>query len=178
MAYNFSRVKVLIVECSAPMQELLKDVLGVFTIPPKNIHACLNEEEAWRMFCAANYDLLIVDWMQSPDHGIHLTRRIRSDKTSPNNFVPIIMTAGSGHEKRVLRARDAGVSEYLVKPFSAGSLADRITRVIENPRQFVICDAYVGPDRRVGLANNYTGPERRESLSCDIDALFGENKTS
>lgn len=144
------------------MLELLKGVLGVFTIPPKNIFACTTSADGWHKFCTVQPDLVIVDWMQNPDHGIHLTHQIRTDKGSPNHFVPIIMTAGSGHQNKVVRARDAGVSEYLVKPFSAGALADRITRVIEKPRQFVVSDTYTGPDRRVGLSDKYTGPERRE----------------
>lgn len=165
MAYDFRKVKVLVVECSPPMFELLKNVLGVFTVPVKNIHSSYNAEDAFHKFCSVNHDLLIVDWLQNPDHGINLARMIRTDKKSPNHFVPIIMTAGSGHEKKVIRARDAGVSEYLVKPFSAGSLADRITRVIEKPRQFVVCETYTGPDRRVS-SEGYTGPERRESVQA------------
>ena len=79
---------------------------------------------------------------------------------TPNRFVPIIMTAGTGHLDNVIRARNAGISEYLVKPFSAGALADRITRVIESPREFVISDNYIGPDRRI-KQRVYVGEDRR-----------------
>lgn len=70
------------------------------------------------------------------------------------------MTAGSGHVSRVLRSRDAGISEYLIKPFAANALAVRIERVIENPRKFVVSDSYTGPDRRIREVP-YEGEERR-----------------
>src|SRR4051812_1383614 len=124
MAYNFKKVKVLVVECSPAMFQLIKDVLGVFTVPAANISSAYTTEEAFQSFQKINHDLLILDWLQNADQGVSLTHRIRTEKTSPNHFVPIIMTAGSSHEKKVVKARDVGVSEYLVKPFSAGSLAE------------------------------------------------------
>jgi len=167
MAYNFKDVKVLVVESSVPMFQLVKGVLNLLTVPEKNIYASYTVEEAFNNFSKMNHDLIIVDWLQNPDRGIQLTKIMRTDKTTPNPFVPIIMTAGSGHLSRVIRARDAGISEYLVKPFSAKSLAERIVRVIEKQRQFVVCDTYVGPDRRV-RNEPHDGPERREDNNRTI----------
>ena len=167
MAYNFKDVKVLVVESSVPMFQLVKGVLNLLTVPEKNIYASYTVEDAFSAFCTMNHDLIIVDWLQNPDRGIQLTKIMRTDKGTPNPFVPIIMTAGSGHLSRVIRARDAGISEYLVKPFSAKSLAERIVRVIEKQRQFVVCDSYVGPDRRV-RSEGYEGPERREDNNKTI----------
>lgn len=164
MAYNFKDVKVLVVESSIPMFQLVKGVLNLLTVPEKNIYASYSVEEAFTSFQRLNHDLIIVDWLQNPDRGIQLTKIMRTDKTTPNAFVPIIMTAGSGHLNRVIRARDSGISEYLVKPFSAKSLADRITRVIEKQRQFVVCDSFVGPDRRV-KQSAFEGTDRREDDS-------------
>lgn len=160
MAYNFNNVQVLVVESSVAMFQLVKGVLGLLSVPEKNVHSAYTIEEAFAKFCSVNHDLIIPDWLQNPDRGIHLTKMIRMDKASVNPYVPIIMTAGSGHYSRVIKARDAGISEYLVKPFSAKSLADRIVRVIEKPRLFVVSENYVGPDRRV-RSEGYTGPERR-----------------
>ena len=164
MAYNFKDVRVMVVESSVPMFQLVKGVLNLLTVPEKNIYASYSVEDAFQSFKNLHHDLIIVDWLQNPDRGIQLTKIIRTDKTTPNAFVPIIMTAGSGHFARVIRARDSGISEYLVKPFSAKSLAERITRVIEKQRQFVVCDTFVGPDRRVKIVP-YGGLERREDDS-------------
>jgi len=164
MAYDFKRVKVLVVESSVPMYKLVKSVLNTFGVSESSIYAAYDVQEGFDKFCNVKPDLVIVDWLQNPDRGIELTKTIRRKKNSPNTFVPIIMTAGSGHLQRVLKARDAGISEYLVKPFSAKSLAERISRVIEKPKPFASCETYVGPDRRV-RSDGYTGPERRKDAT-------------
>ena len=117
-------------------------------VPERNIHAAYSAEEGFAKFKKDKHDIVITDWLENPDKGIELLKMIRNNDKTPNRFVPVIMTAGSGHLSRVLKSRDAGVSEYLVKPFAADALAVRITRVIENPRPFVIADSYVGPERR------------------------------
>lgn len=160
MAYNFKNVKILVVESSPELFELLRGVLSLFTVPDVNIYGAYSVEEGFTKFSGSNFDMVIIDWMQNPDRGIQLTKKIRTSERSPNPFVPIIMTAGSSHKNRVLRARDAGISEYLVKPFTAKMLARKIERVIEEPRPFVVCDTYIGPNRRVG-SDGYEGPERR-----------------
>lgn len=162
MPYDFKHVRVLVVESSVPMFQLVKGVLNLLTVPEGNIHSAYTVEEGFTKFCQIRHDLILVDWLQNPDRGIHLTKTIRRDKKTVNAFVPIIMTAGSGHLARVIKARDAGVSEYLVKPFSAKSLAERIVRVIEKQREFVVSDDYVGPDRRV-KAISFDHAERRIS---------------
>jgi two-component system, chemotaxis family, chemotaxis protein CheY len=172
LAYNFKNVRVLIVESSPELYKLFRAVLNIFTVPERNVESAYSMEEGFEKFTAGNHDLVIVDWLQTPDRGIELVRQIRMSGRSPNPFVPIIMTAGSGHENRVKRARDAGVSEYLVKPFTANTLARKIERIVENPRQFVVSDAYVGPDRRAPRAGGYTGPERRQQAARQAESTI------
>jgi two-component system, chemotaxis family, chemotaxis protein CheY len=160
VAYNFQKVKILIVESSPALSELLFSTLWLFTVPKQNIHCSSTMQDGFSQFCLTNHDLVLTDWLREPDSGIQLTRLIRSHEDSPNRFVPIIMTAGSGHKRSVLAARDAGVSEYLVLPFTAKELARKITRAIEFPRPFVASTSYTGPDRRIG-SGSYGGPERR-----------------
>lgn len=99
-----------------------------------------------------------------PYDGIELIRRIRRDPRSPNKFVPIIMMTGYSHRARVEQARDMGVTEFLVKPFTAKDLYTRIEQLIERPRQFVDAGegTYFGPDRRRRRKEEYAGPRRRE----------------
>lgn len=149
MSYDFSNVNVLVVESTQEMFKLFKMVLAMLSVPESNIYSAFSAEEGFDEFCRNKHDIVITDWLENPDKGIELMKRIRTDRKSPNKFVPIIMTAGSGHYSRVIKSRDSGVSEYLVKPFAADALATRITRVIEHPRPFVLSDVYAGPERRV-----------------------------
>lgn len=172
MSYNFKKVKVLIVESSVPMFELLKSVMNAFSVPRENIHSAYSVDEGFDKFRKGGHDLLIIDWLENPDRGLQLTKRVRTDERSPNIFVPVIMTAGSGHMNRVIRARDAGVSEYLVKPFTSSQLAKKIERVIEQPRMFVVSEAFVGPDRRAKNPKPYDGSERRQDAVSAVPVAF------
>jgi two-component system, chemotaxis family, chemotaxis protein CheY len=76
---------------------------------------------------------------------------------------------GHSEKKRVISARDAGVTEFLAKPISAKSLYHRILNIVINPRPFIKSKNYFGPDRRRNAAANYTGPERRKGNADVID---------
>jgi two-component system chemotaxis response regulator CheY len=167
MAYDFSRVNILVVESTHEMFKLFKSVMVMLDVPEKNIYSAFSAEEGFERFCHEKHDMIITDWLQSPDKGVELTVKVRSDFRSPNRFAPVIMTAGSGHKNRVLKARDAGISEYLVKPFSANALATRITRVIERPRPFVLSERYTGPDRRIKEMPVNIPERRKEKLQIE-----------
>jgi DNA-binding response OmpR family regulator len=63
--------------------------------------------------------------------------------------------------QEVKDALDAGVNEIMIKPATIKGVGDRIRAVLENPREFVRVDAYVGPDRRRRDKPDFKGPERR-----------------
>ena len=76
---------------------------------------------------------------------------------------PIIMMSGHAEKHRVYAARDAGVTEFLVKPITAKAILDRINAVIFRPRPFVKTATYFGPCRRRREADDYCGPFRRSA---------------
>ena len=71
------------------------------------------------------------------------------------------MMTGHSEKSRVYEARDAGVTEFVVKPITAKAILDRIHAVIMRPRDFVKHESYFGPDRRRTNTTNYNGPMRR-----------------
>jgi DNA-binding response OmpR family regulator len=96
---------------------------------------------------------------------------VRQPDTNASPFTPMIMLTGHSERRRVTAARDAGVTEFMVKPISAKALHQRILSVIANPRRFIRTKTYFGPDRRRNTMPNYTGPERRRSTKIDLDRL-------
>ena len=159
MAYQFQNISILIVEDNLPMMELTRSLLETFGIT--DVDSAKDGEEGFEKFCKKNHDLVIADWMMKPMDGLSLTRRIRNDPLSPNQFVPVILVTGFSEKRRVIQARDSGVTEFLVKPFNARDLYRRIAQIIERPRQFVRSEDFFGPDRRRVRKSEYTGPERR-----------------
>ncbi len=108
-------------------------------------------------------DLAIVDFNMAPIDGVEFTRLVRNSADSPNPYLPIIMMTGHSEKKRVYEARDAGVTEFCVKPITAKAILDRIHAVIYKPRPFVKAGDYFGPCRRRISNRAYAGPWRRES---------------
>lgn len=108
-------------------------------------------------------DLVIVDFNMFPLDGVEFTRLVRNSPDSVNPYLPIIMMTGHSEKSRVTEARDAGVTEFVVKPITAKAILDRLQAVIFRPRPFVKTDGYFGPDRRRTDASNYKGPRRRAS---------------
>jgi len=146
MSYNFKALTVLVVESSHAMFELTKSVLQTFGVD--NIVYAHDCDTGFKKFCTEQPDMIIVDWLDDHQTGLDLTRRIRTDKDSPNPFVPVIMMTGFSQKKRVFMARDSGITEFIVKPYTAKTLYKRIERIIEQPRQFVKSKDFFGPDRR------------------------------
>ena len=83
-------------------------------------------------------------------------------------MVPVVLVTGYSALQRVAEARDAGVTEFLVKPFSANDLAKRIAYVINKPRDYIDSDDYFGPDRRRRMAPDFKGPFRRADDEVDL----------
>ena len=68
---------------------------------------------------------------------------------------------GYSDQPRVEEARDTGVTEFLMKPYSARDMYARIVQIIEKPRQFVDTGEFFGPDRRRRKNFTFTGSNRR-----------------
>lgn len=93
--------------------------------------------------------------------GLEFTRRVRVGL----NFVPretsIILTVEAPTKALLDAAQAVGVDEIVALPFTPKSLLERISSVIERPRPFVDCPAYVGPCRRRRMLQDYRGAKRR-----------------
>ncbi len=177
MGFKFEKLSMLVVEDTQPMQKLLISVLEALGI--KNIQSCANGQDGLRAFHRSNHDIILSDWQMDHMDGIELTRQIRTSALSPNRMVPVILITGYSAWPRVMEARDAGVTEFLVKPFTAHDIARRIAHVINKPRDFIDTQDFFGPDRRRRRADDveYRGPMRRiedrmQEKSPAIDIAF------
>ncbi len=141
------------------MQRLICSVLQSFGTG--RIYRASDAESGFELFCDKNPDIVITDWHMPPTSGIDLVEMIRQNPRSPNKRVPIIVMTGFAAISRVARARDMGATEFLSKPFSAHDLAQRITHIINKPRDFIRARSYIGPDRRRRVLADYKGPLQR-----------------
>lgn len=161
MKLNLKPVSVALIEDMAPMRAITKGILEYIGVG--RVFTAENGVDGLELIRKNNPDIVLADWMMKPMDGLELTRAIRSDAAMPNRFVPIIMVTGFNALHRVAAARDAGVTEFLIKPFTAQDMARRIAYVINKPRDFIETKTYFGPDRRRQNIPNYNGPKRRKS---------------
>ncbi|HJR56380.1 MAG TPA: response regulator [Rhizomicrobium sp.] len=163
----FENLKALIVEDNGHMRTLLRNLLS--TIGIRDVVEASDGAAAIHLLQDRKCDLILSDMAMAPMDGIAFTRHIRSGKTAANPDVPIIMVTGHTERHRVEMARDAGVTEFLVKPITAQNLYSRLAEIVARPRAFVRAESYFGPDRRRKSRDNYAGPWRRDD-DCDVGA--------
>jgi len=110
----------------------------------------------------ANWDLYVLskpvanDAGAKPDpeilplSGAKFVERLRASPSSPNPFLPVVMFLPlDGTSAELTLARDAGVNEILMKPFTVESLCKKIASIVEEPRIFINSGPYKGPCRRI-----------------------------
>lgn len=160
MTYTLENAHVVVVEDMAPMLELTVSILKTFGFT--RVEGFRDAGEAFDYIISENPDVIITDWLMEPMNGIELIRKIRTSDNSPNPYIPVVLMTGYSDRARVEMARDSGVTEFLMKPYSAKDLYSRIVQIIEKPRQFVDAGTFFGPDRRRRKNFDYSGPLRRE----------------
>ena len=144
--YDFAKLSVLLVDDSDPVRRLTGSVLRAFGV--NDLHLSSDAQHAFKTLLHEQVDIVLVDWYMPELDGIDFVRLLRNSPDSPNPYIPIIMVTGLAEAERVIEARDAGVHEFVAKPFTAKSLAARMVSIIENPRRFVRAGTYFGPERR------------------------------
>jgi CheY-like chemotaxis protein len=160
MTANFSELRVLLVDDNANMRSIIAAILEGAGI--KDVRHARDGEIGLKILRDWPADIAIVDYLMTPIDGLEFTRKVRFGRGALNNQLPIIMVTGYADRIRVIEARDAGVTELVVKPVTAHAVLSRMTQVIYKPRSFVRTEDYFGPDRRRRGDPNYSGPLRRK----------------
>ncbi|GIK98760.1 MAG: hypothetical protein BroJett029_29690 [Alphaproteobacteria bacterium] len=153
---GWDRLTVMVVEDNRFMRELLCSTLTALGI--ENVIAEDDGASAIRRLKLSRtnpkaaglgtVDIILADYLMPVVDGILLLRWLRTGTGVPDRFVPLIMVSGAADREVVEAARDAGVTEFLAKPYSARALADRLLMVINQPRHYILAPGYFGPDRR------------------------------
>lgn len=165
---SLKHLQVLLVDDNAHMREITASVLRSVGIG--KVWEARDGEVAMDRLKEHAIDLVFVDLEMERLGGMEFTRKVRNDPTSANPYLPIIMMTGHTEARRVIEARDAGVTEFLAKPITARAVVDRLNAVIANARPFIKTDGFFGPDRRRLNREAYSGAPRRAVDQSDDDA--------
>lgn len=121
-----TRINVLIVDDYGSMLRIIQTFLR--QIGFKNIAQANDGEEALEKLRTGHYGLVISDWNMEPMSGIDLVKAIRADANLAH--MPFILLTAESKADKVLIAKEAGVDNYIVKPFNATTLAHKINVVL------------------------------------------------
>jgi CheY-like chemotaxis protein len=163
---DFNRLRFLVVDDNAHMRRILRTLLHGFGT--RDVYEAEDGAAGLEAFTQYSPDIVVTDWVMPMLDGLEMVRMIRGQEGSVNPYVPIIMLSGHSEKKRVIDARDAGVTEFMAKPISAKSLYQRVLNVVANPRPFIRTPTYFGPDRRRNTSGSYAGLERRKGGEADV----------
>ena len=169
MSAELANLRFLLVDDNHHMRAIVSAILKGVGV--KHLREAMDGAEALQLMREGPVDIAIVDFKMTPLDGVQFTQLVRNSPDSVDPFLPIIMLTGFAERNRVFEARDAGVTEIVVKPVTARSLLDRINTVIFKPRPFIRSGDYFGPCRRRRDEANYAGPFRREGDPERQDAL-------
>lgn len=158
---SLESLRILIADDNTHMRRIVAGILKGLGV--KMIREAHDGAEALAILREWSADVAIVDFRMDPIDGVEFTRLVRNAADSKNPFLPIIMLTGYADRTRVFEARDAGVTEMVVKPVTPRALVSRLNAVIFAQRPFVKTEDYFGPDRRRATGAKYDGPERRQS---------------
>jgi len=120
------KMNVLIVDDYKTMLRIVGNLLKQLGFT--NIDEATDGATALEKMRQKNYGLVISDWNMEPMTGLQLLKEVRSDIKL--KAVPFILVTGRGDRELVVKAAQAGVNNYIVKPFNAATLKTKIAAVI------------------------------------------------
>lgn len=172
---KLAHINVLVADGDAKISQLVRRVL--VSLGFGAIYLARNGDEALRILKEKPVDIVVTEWDMEPISGIEFINSVRSGEATTNRMLPIIMLTGKAQKKYVEKARDEGMTEFVVKPFTVRTLCDRIILVVENPRNFILSPRYCGPDRR-RRSEPMDGREERRTDTRDKSLVVKEGKDS
>ena len=165
--YNLTQLSALVVEKHIHLRSMFRRILRELGV--KKIYDAATPESGFEAYNQEGPDLILIDWAPDFD-GIGLLNKIRTDPNSGNPYVPVIMVSAYSDVDRVIKARDAGMTEFLAKPISAKRLYQRITSIVESDRPFVRVSEFFGPDRRRKKTEMLSEERRGSARGSDDEA--------
>ena len=120
-------IKILVVDDFSTMRRIIKNLLRDLGFT--NTEEADDGTTALPMLQSGSYDLLITDWNMPGMQGIDLLRKVREDDKLSG--IPVLMVTAEQKREQIVEAAQAGVNGYIVKPFTAQTLKEKLDKIFE-----------------------------------------------
>ncbi len=119
-------LKFLVVDDFSTMRRIIKNLLN--ELGYQNVQEADDGTTALPLLQAGDFDVLITDWNMPGLPGIELLKQVRSDPKLGK--LPVLMLTAEAKREQIIEAAQAGVSGYVIKPFTAQTLAEKLAKVL------------------------------------------------
>ncbi len=120
-------MKILVVDDFSTMRRIIKNLLRDLGL--QNVFEADDGTTALPMLQNGEFDFVVTDWNMPGMQGIDLLRAIRADERLKH--IPVLMVTAEAKREQIIEAAQAGVNGYIVKPFTAATLKEKLDKVFE-----------------------------------------------
>ncbi len=120
-------MKIMVVDDMSTMRRIVKNILKQLGFA--NVDEAENGKEALDKLRADKFGFVVSDWNMPVMTGIDMLRAIRADEGLKH--IPVLMVTAEAKKENIVEAVQAGVSNYIVKPFTAESLQDKMAKIFK-----------------------------------------------
>lgn len=146
------QVHILVVDDFEPMRKVTVTQLRQFGLGENVAHA-ENGQAAWRLLESQKFDLILSDWNMPVLDGLQLLHKVRADQRFAH--LPFVMITAECERERMAQAIETGVSDVLLKPYSADRLQERVERALRwKPQRRPAPQAETAPPATVAAARD------------------------
>ena len=121
------KMKIMVVDDFSTMRRIVKNVLK--QLGYENIEEAEDGAQAYAKLKSGGFCFMVSDWNMPNMTGLDLLKAIRSDKALKS--IPVLMVTAEGMQESILEAAQAGVSNYILKPFDSKTLAAKIDKIFK-----------------------------------------------
>ena len=121
------KMKFLVVDDFSTMRRIVRNLLKELGFT--NVEEAEDGVIALQKRKAGEFDFVVSDWNMPNMTGIELLRAIRADPALKN--LPLLMITAEAKKETIIEAAQAGASGYIVKPFTAGTMSEKLTKIFE-----------------------------------------------
>ncbi|MBI5561956.1 MAG: chemotaxis response regulator CheY [Deltaproteobacteria bacterium] len=121
-------MRILVVDDFSTMRRIIKNIL--LEIGYHNVEEAEDGNVALQKLKGGRFDFVITDWNMPNMSGIELLTAIRQDAEASIRTMPVLMVTAEAAKENVINAVQAGVNNYIVKPFTAAVLKERIDLIL------------------------------------------------
>jgi two-component system chemotaxis response regulator CheY len=120
-------MKILVVDDMTTMRRIVKNILKQLGFA--NVEEAENGQEALQKLRAEPFGLVVSDWNMPVMTGIDMLRAIRADEKL--KAIPVLMVTAEAQQANLVEAIQAGVSNYIVKPFTAETMQEKLAKIFK-----------------------------------------------